>query len=433
VQSGYFERVKENSFPDLSAETEDEEAAGVSLVLVVDDSAAQRVALRRMLERMGHAVVEAACGAEALEIADSQPVDLVLSDWMMPGMDGMDLCRAFRALDRDDYGYFILLTSKSDRADVREAFETGADDFLPKPVNSGELRARINAGDRIVRMQRDLARKNRLLTRVVEELQTLYAALDRDLEEARALQQSLVPERRFPFPDGEITLLFRPAGQVGGDLVGAIPLSGTRVGLFAIDVSGHGIASALMTARIAGLLSGASPERNLALERLSDGTVGLRRPDAVCRQLNDHLIEEMQTELYLTAMMADCDLATGRVTMTQAGHPAALVMGADGKVRFAGEGGMPLGLLPGPSFDTFDFTLAPGERLLIFSDGLSECPGAAGGLLEPEGLADLASRSRDLRGSEFFEALMWDVYRFAGGTVLDDDVSGVMLEYRPAG
>ena len=413
---------------DTSGETA---ASGVRLILVVDDSAAQRLALRKMLERMGYDVIEAETGSEALEIADSKPVDLVLSDWMMPGMNGIELCRAFRALDRDSYGYFVLLTAKSERADVREAFETGADDFLSKPVDAGELSARLNAGDRIVRMQRDLALKNKMLTSVVDELQTLYAALDRDLEEARALQQSLVPQRRFSYPRADVSLLFRPAGQIGGDLVGAITLSETRVGLYAIDVSGHGVASALMTARVAGLLSGASPERNLALERLDDGTVALRRPDLVCMQINDHLIDEMDTEHYLTAMMADCDLSTGRITLCQAGHPPAIVMGAAGEVRFVGDGGMPIGLLPGPSFDTFELQLQPGERLLMFSDGLSECPGAAGGFLEPEGLAELLKQSWPLKGTEFLEALMWDVYRFAGGESLDDDVSGIMLEYTP--
>lgn len=406
-------------------------SAGVRLILVVDDSAAQRLALRRMLEPMGYDVIEAETGQDALELSDSRPVDLVLSDWMMPGMDGIELCRAFRALDREDYGYFVLLTAKSERADVRRAFETGADDFLSKPLDSSELAARLNAGHRIVRMQRDLARKNRLLTSVVDELQTLYSALDRDLDEARALQQSLVPQRHFRYPDAEISLLLRPAGKIGGDLVGAVPVTESRVGLYAIDVSGHGVASALMTARIAGLLSGGSPSRNLALRKLHDGAVTLRSPEEICHLLNDHIIDEMDTEHYLTIMFADCDLATGRLEVAQAGHPPAMVMSPNGAIRFHGEGGMPVGLLPGPSFDVFEVALAPGERFMMFSDGLIECPGAAGGFLEPEGLTALLAKSKALGGTEFFEALMWDVYRFAGGTALDDDVSGLLLDFRP--
>ena len=181
---------------------------------------------RRMLERMRYKVVEAGCGFEALEIADSQPVDLVLSDWMMPGMDGIELCRAFRALDRDDYGYFILLTAKSDRADVRQAFETRGRRLSAETRRfRGASSAPSNAGERIVRMQRDLARKEPASDKGGRELQTLYAALDRDLDERPArFQQSfllsffplsfslfffffffLVPERSFRFPDADIT------------------------------------------------------------------------------------------------------------------------------------------------------------------------------------------------------------------------------------
>ncbi|MEL7026880.1 MAG: SpoIIE family protein phosphatase [Pseudomonadota bacterium] len=412
-------------------DADDPAPEGVRMILVVDDSKAQRLTLRKMLEKLGYSVIEAESGAEALEIADRQPVDLVLSDWMMPGMSGLELCSAFRALDREHYGYFILFTSKSEREDVSSAFEAGADDFLPKPTNAAELGARLNAGDRIVRMQRDLARKNKQLTGLVDEMHRMSDALDRDLDEARALQQSLVPQRRFELGAAEVSLLFRPAGKVGGDLVGAIPISNTRIGLYAIDVSGHGIASALMTARIAGLLSGPTPERNMALDWGPDDQVIMRKPDSICHHLNEHLINETDTEHYITAMMADCDLATGEVKLVQAGHPAAIVMSASGETRAAGEGGMPVGLLPGPSFDVFDLTLEPGDRLFMFSDGLVECTGAVGGFLEADGLEMLLRQSKDLKGEDFLEALMWDVNRFAGGATLDDDVSGVVLDYRP--
>lgn len=405
------------------------EPEGVRLILVVDDSRAQRFTLRKILERLGYGVVEAENGQEALEIADRHPVDLVISDWMMPGMTGIELCEAFRTLDRENYGYFILLTSKSERADVQTAFEAGADDFLTKPIDAHELGARLNAGDRIIRMERDLGRKNTLLTGLVNEMQKLSDALDRDLEEARALQQSLVPQRFFRFDRAEVSLLLRPAGKVGGDLVGVIPISDTRIGVYSIDVSGHGIASALMTARIAGLLSGASPDRNLALEYGKHGELKMRDPTRICAALNKHLIEEMEAEHYLTAMIADCDLDTGRVRMAQAGHPPSIVMSATGETRFVGDGGMPVGLLPDATYDTLEIQLQPGDRLFLFSDGLDECRGAAGGFLESDGLAELLSQSQSLKGEEFFEALVWDVYRFAGGTALDDDVSGAMFDY----
>src|SRR5690606_10500826 len=146
-----------------------------------------------------------------------QEPDLVISDWVMPGKSGVDFCRDFRAMDRSGYGYFILLTSKTDKNDVAEGLESGADDFLSKPVNGDELRARLVAGERILRMERELQEKNRLLRAQRE-------AIDRDLVEAQKLQQSLVSERHRSFGSAEVALMLRPSGHVGGDLVGFFPI-----------------------------------------------------------------------------------------------------------------------------------------------------------------------------------------------------------------
>ena len=107
------------------------------------------------------------------------------SDWMMPGMSGLEFCRAFRGLRRESYGYFILLTSKSDKAEVADGLEAGADDFLTKPVSADEMRARLRAGERLLAMQRELVDKNRLLGAALGKIQQLYDSLDRDLIEAR--------------------------------------------------------------------------------------------------------------------------------------------------------------------------------------------------------------------------------------------------------
>jgi len=145
-----------------TSEMKDGEPEIVRKVLVVDDSRLQRRILSAQLRRWGYEVIEASSGDEALSICHHDPPDIVLSDWMMPGMSGLDFCRQFRALDRETYGYFILLTSKSEKGEVARGLDVGADDFLSKPVNGSELRARIHAGERILRMERELTRKNRM-------------------------------------------------------------------------------------------------------------------------------------------------------------------------------------------------------------------------------------------------------------------------------
>ena len=139
--------------------SQDAMTGAIRRVLIVDDSNLQLKIMTAMLSRMGFEVLQASNGPDALAIcADAQP-DLVLSDWMMPGMNGLELCRAFRRLERDTYGYFILLTSKSEKNEIAEGLDAGADDFLTKPGSANELRARINAGERVVSMQRELSEK----------------------------------------------------------------------------------------------------------------------------------------------------------------------------------------------------------------------------------------------------------------------------------
>ena len=134
-------------------------SAPARTVLVVDDSRLQRKILQASLKRWGYRILEAESGQRALQICETTQPDMVISDWMMPGMDGLEFCKAFRAMKRDSYGYFILLTSKSEKDEVAQGLDNGADDFLTKPVNPSELRARLNAGERILSMERELTEK----------------------------------------------------------------------------------------------------------------------------------------------------------------------------------------------------------------------------------------------------------------------------------
>ena len=402
-------------------------------VLVVDDSRAQRMVLATSLRRWGFSVTEAGSGDAALELCQSRTFDLILSDWMMPGLTGPEFCAAFRALPSTQYGYFILVTSRSDKVDIVAGLDNGADDFLTKPVNTAELRARIQAGGRIVGMEREMAAKNAFVEQTLTEIQAIYDGIERDLREARTLQQSLIPDRSLRFGASEVAFLLEPCGHIGGDLVGAFQIGDRYVGAYSVDVAGHGVASALMTARIAGHFVGSRPERNLALTYDAEGNTVMRPPVEVCKLLNSALLEEVDTELYFTMALAEIDLATGAVNLAFAGHPGPLILGQDGQVREIESEGMPIGLIDIASFGEVQLTLAPGDRLMMYSDGMTECEDESGTQLEETGLGALLAPLRSTPVEEAIETVARDVRRYCGGKDMADDMSALLFEFQPAG
>jgi len=399
-------------------------------VLVVDDSKLQRKLLTLALGRWGFDVSEAESGEEALQSIARQRPDLILSDWMMPGMSGLDLCRKCRQMEGEDYLYFILLTSKSEKTEVARGLDSGADDFLTKPVDSNELRARITAGERLVEMQRSMIDANRALSETLAKLQQLYDSIDSDLQEAKKLQQSLVKERFRALPTGDLSLLLRSSGHVGGDLVGFFEAGPDHIGIFALDVSGHGISSALMTARLAGYLSSAAPEQNVALQKDEKGEYVPRPPDEVIADLNALILNEVETEHYFTLLLGFVELATGHVDLSQAGHPHPLVQRANGEIEQTGTGGFPVGLLEGIKFERFSIKLNPGDRLLILSDGVTECPGTDQDMLGEEGLEKLVENMSDIAGPAFLDDLVGRLAEYIGFVDFPDDISVILFEYQ---
>ena len=413
-------RLKPNT-ADMSAPTPS--SAHLRRVLVVDDSVVQLKILSAMLKRWGFEVWQAECAEDALVLCEKVVPDAVLSDWMMPGMDGLEFCRRFREMRRDNYGYFILLTSKSEKGEIAAGLDAGADDFLTKPVNSNELRARINACARILEMERKL-------TDTLAELRGAYDAIDRDLRQARTIQEALVPRRSHDYGCARVSLLLKPCGHVGGDLVGFFSPNKFGLGVYSIDVSGHGITSALMTARVAGYLGGDFPDQNIALERRVENFVAFCPPEEVAQRMNDRLSADPGVLEYLTMGYVVFDFATGRVRMVQAGHPLPLLIRAGGGMEFVGSGGLPIGLVSDVAYEGVEFVMQPGDRLLIYSDGFSEATLKDGNMLDQHGLADLAGQCLGGTGTEFLDDLYWRLSQITrDGGNLEDDISAALLEY----
>jgi two-component system, cell cycle response regulator len=126
-------------------------------ILIVDDEQISRRILEAMLKKWGYETMSAENGAEAWELMQKPDApNLVVSDWMMPHMDGIELCEKIRGIERPGYVYFILLTTKAEKKDVIQGLESGADDFIVKPFDHEELRSRVKIGERIIKLEQKI-------------------------------------------------------------------------------------------------------------------------------------------------------------------------------------------------------------------------------------------------------------------------------------
>jgi sigma-B regulation protein RsbU (phosphoserine phosphatase) len=279
-----------------------------------------------------------------------------------------------------------------------------------------------------------LVDKNEAVNSALKRIETLYDALNQDLSEARHLQQSLVRETDIQIPEGRIGLNLTPSGHVGGDLVGKFRVNERTIGLFSLDVSGHGVTSALMTARLAGYLSGLTPSQNMALQRLDDGTFTARDPADTVSDLNELLLRELETEHYFTIALSIVDLQTGLMRTVQAGHPHPILQRAGHPPVSLGTGGMPVGLIPDAPFASFETQLFPGDRVVLYSDGITEAEDPKGCMLEEEGLATFLDSARGMDGPEVFDHLLSTLRTYTASNEFDDDVSALIFDYTgPAG
>lgn len=140
-------------------------------VLVAEDDAVSRMILQRAVEKFGHEVLVAEDGRKAWELYQKTPgVDVVISDWMMPDMDGLELCRRLREEERDEYTFFIFLTALGDKEHLLKGMQAGADDYLAKPLDREQLQVRLIAASRVNSLHRKLSEQNAELEKLNKEL-----------------------------------------------------------------------------------------------------------------------------------------------------------------------------------------------------------------------------------------------------------------------
>lgn len=395
-------------------------------VVVADDDVFGRAIIGALLRGLGYEVIEAGNGDEAWACLERSGAGILVTDWMMPDCDGPELCRRVRER-AGHYVYVLMLTSHSHRNAVVEGLEAGADDFLRKPPDPEELRVRLKTGERIVRLERQLSQRNQHLHETNARLREAYERIESDLAAAARSQESLLP-RRGLVSGIAVDWMFEPSSHVGGDVFDVAPLGRGTLLFFHIDVVGHGVRAALHSFAVHGLLS-ATLGRRPAEGDLLTAEAWWPHALAFLQEVNERFASAPGESSYFTMLLGLIDGTTGKGSLIQAGHPSpVLLRRCPSRAELLGEGGLPVGLLPGASWEPIPFALMPGDRLALYSDGIVEAERPGEGLFSEERLADYFIRTSGRPLAEVVAGLGPCLRDWRHEAAPDDDLSLLVLE-----
>jgi phosphoserine phosphatase RsbU/P len=380
-----------------------------------------------LLHLQGHEVMEAADGESAWRLVEENPISFVVSDWMMPNLAGVDLCRRIRAANFERYVYVILCTAKGEKSDLIEGMDAGADDFLVKPIGPEELRVKVRAGERVLRLQQGLAEKNRELAGINNRLKSAHEHIENDLKAAAWMQERLLPPPALQAHGVRCEWRLQPSGYVAGDIFNFFALDEQRVGFYLLDVSGHGVPAAMLSVTLSMVLAPdathGSPLKRFdpvaeAFEVLSPG-------DAI-RELNRRF--QLKDDRYFTIVYGVINTCSSLLEVAQAGHPGPILIRRGGDPEVLGAGGMPVGLWHDIEFDCCDKSVSHGDRLLLYSDGVTECMNIQGEAFgEGRMLACLKQRPAEPL-DELLEGLLAEIRNWRSVTEFGDDISLLAIE-----
>ncbi len=391
-------------------------------ILIADDDSISRRLLQRRLEKWGHEVVEASNGGEAWRLFNEQNFSIVITDWMMPVMDGVELIRKIRSFEHNSYVYCILLTAKRQKEDLVAGMEAGADDFLSKPFDAEELKVRLRAGERLVELENRLAQRNK-------ELEYTNLRMRKDLEAAAQIQKSLLPMRIPGIQGVRLAWYFKPCEELAGDTFNFFYLNKDNLGIYILDVSGHGVSAALWSVMLNRMLSPDPDHSNLLMTKSgSSSGPTIVSPAEVANQLNRQFPVELSSGQFFTLLYGILNLRSRSFRFITAGHPSLVYLPAHEEPRVIETIGFPIGFKDDERYEEHTIMLHPGDRIFLYSDGLIEAQNKNDQFFGKENLLVSLSKTGSISLQQQVDLLFEELAAWNGRTSFDDDVTAVAFE-----
>lgn len=404
-------------------------------ILLVEDEPDLRETLVDLLSDDRWQILTAHDGMEALQRVAGGDIDLVLLDVALPGISGFDVLHRLR----EEHGPIdlpvIMLTGISTRDAVVKALGMGANDYVIKPLDIRIVRARIqtqlttkHAVDERRRLERELAQRNRELERANRELANANEHMLADLASAARLQQALLPAT-LPERDGlRFSWTYRPCSALAGDTLNVFDLDAGHVGMYLLDVSGHGVKAALLSVALNRLLAPRPGEPCLVHRRRGRrGDLEPTPPQEVAEELNRRFQFDDALEQYFTLFYGLLDVRTRELRYVTAGHPGPVFSPPDRPATDLTQSLFAIGWVPEPNYPERRLRLRRGDRVYVYSDGIDEARNAE---REPFGrhrVLGVVQESRAAGLEESVQRIVQEAERWTAGPFVDD-ISALALE-----
>lgn len=378
-------------------------------ILIADDQPDVLNALRLLLKGQSYETEAAASPAELIAAVTTREFDLVLMDLnyardTTSGREGLDLLEQLKGLD--DPPAIVVMTGWATVGLAVEAMQYGVADFVEKPWSNARLleilQKQVALGRERRASRRRLARENQDR----QEIALQFHHQEQEVAEARAIQQGLLPSALPQVAGYEIAGAWQPANSIGGDYYDVLAFDDGTLGLCIADVAGKGLPAALLMSNLQAAVRGlASP---------------LLPPDGLCTRLNSLVCHNTGSDRFITFFYAQLDGPERVLRYTNAGHNAPILLHQDGSHERLEAGGGVLGIFPQQSFAVGTARLAAGDRVVLYTDGVTEAYDGAGEEFGELRLLSLLQEHRDARASALQERILSAAGAFSRGHWHDD-------------
>ncbi|TKB79761.1 MAG: fused response regulator/phosphatase, partial [Nitrospira sp.] len=369
--------------------------------LIADDNATNRLVLAAMLQKNGHEVAQAEDGKGAIEAFTREQPDMIIMDVMMPVMSGYEATERIKAQCGDRFVPVIFLTAVTDEQGLAECIQQGGDDFLTKPFSATILKAKIKAMSRIRDLHATVQEQNR-------ELNAYRCRMTHEQEVARTLLNRAIQTADLDQPN---LLYYRAAAEIlSGDVLLAASTPTRTQRLMIGDFTGHGLAAAVGALLVTDTFYAMTTE-------------GAPMGD-VLKVMNGKLRRALPLGMFCCACVVEFDPAAGRLTVWNGGMPDILVYRPNGYLpAHLPSRHVPLGIISEESLETEVETIqvADGDRIYLYSDGLTEAADAADEMFGIERLVACVSRNQD--PERLFGEILQSLHAFCAGAPPHDDIA----------